>query len=192
MSIFRRLSTFKKKKMEDSPANGNYANGNYANGHGMSNGNGMSNSNGTSKPKDEASQTAAPPAQASKPTHENERTANRADVESTFQQFGQLIHASRRPLPTQSGDGAYLDHEAPTGLVQDLKTLGFKDYKTLTDVIKSKASGELLDDKTYVMERVIQVRSSSTSLLCAERDCVVGCGTSIAFQNTSRLDQPVH
>ena len=157
MSVFRRLSTFnKKKKTEESPVNGSQTNG-YTNGS-YTNGNGMSNGKGTHKNK--APQAAISPVQESEPTHQHDHTASRADVESAFQQFGQLIHASRRPLPTQSGDGAYLDHEAPSGLIQDLKTLGFKDYKTLTEVIKSKASGELLDDKTYVMERVIQVRSS--------------------------------
>jgi len=39
----------------------------------------------------------------------------------------------------------------------DLKNLGFKDLKTLREVIESKAKGELVDDKTYIMERVIQV-----------------------------------
>ena len=165
MSIFRRLSTFnKKKKAEDSPVNGDYTNGSYTNGK-HSNGGAMINGNGASKPNGEASLRAVSPVQESKPTHDNEPTANRADVESTFQQFGQLIHASRRPLPTQTGDGAYLDHDAPSGLLQDLKTLGFKDYKTLTEVIQSKASGGLVDDKTYVMERVIQVRLSSIHIV---------------------------
>ena len=151
MSLLRRISTFgKKKKSEETPVNGNYANGN---GHT----NGMVNGNGAAKGKSELPQRPVSPVQESKPTHEHERTANRADVESTFQQFGQLVHASRRPLPTQSGDGAYLDHETHSGFMQDLKALGFKDYKTLTDVIKTKASGGLQDDKTYIMERVIQV-----------------------------------
>ena len=47
--------------------------------------------------------------------------ASRADVESSFTEFAQLIHASLRPLPTQTGDGAYLDHAEPTGLFADIK-----------------------------------------------------------------------
>lgn len=31
----------------------------------------------------------------------------RKDVEEMFQEFAQLIHASRRPLPNQNGDGTY-------------------------------------------------------------------------------------
>ena len=87
-----------------------------------------------------------------------DHSAGRAEVASTFEQYAQLIHASRRPLPTQSGDGAYLDHDIPSGLMDDLKHLGFKDIGTLMGVMKTKASGELADDKTYLMERAIQVR----------------------------------
>lgn len=85
-----------------------------------------------------------------------DHSASRSDVESSFQQFAQLIHAARRPLPTQAGDGAYLDHTEPTGLMQDLKTLGFKDVGTLMNVMKGKATGELQDDKTYLMEHLMQ------------------------------------
>ena len=86
-----------------------------------------------------------------------DHSASRSDVESSFAQFAQLIHASRRPLPTQSGDGAYLDHKEPSGLISDIKALGFKDAHTLMDVMKNKATGALQDDKTYLMEKTIQV-----------------------------------
>lgn len=86
-----------------------------------------------------------------------DHSASRADVESSFNKFAQLIHASRRPLPTQSGDGAYLERTEPTGLVQDLKSIGFRDVNTLIELMKSKTSGNLQDDKTYLMERIIQV-----------------------------------
>ena len=89
-------------------------------------------------------------------------------MESSFEQFAQLIHAARRPLPTQSGDGAYLDHAEPSGFLQDVKALGFKDAKTLMEVMKSKATGELQDDKTYIMERTIQVIRGRMPTLCAD------------------------
>lgn len=85
-----------------------------------------------------------------------DHSASRSDVESSFAQFAQLIHASRRPLPTQSGDGAYLDHKEPSGLLSDVRALGFKDVHTLMDVMKNKATGALQDDKTYLMEKTIQ------------------------------------
>lgn len=86
-----------------------------------------------------------------------DHSASRADVESSFSKFAQLVHASRRPLPTQSGDGAYLEHTEPTGLLQDLKSIGFRDVETLMELMKQKTSGKLQDDKTYLMERIIQV-----------------------------------
>ena len=96
-----------------------------------------------------------------------DHSASRGDVESTFAQFAQLIHASQRPLPTQSGDGAYLEHKEPSGLMSDMKALGFKDVHTLMDVMKNKATGALQDDKTYLMEKTIQVSSiQQMMLLC--------------------------
>jgi len=81
----------------------------------------------------------------------------REEVQSSFQQYAQLIHAAQRPLPTQSGDGSYLEEDVPSGMMQDLKSLGFQDVKTLMAVMKTKATGALADDKTYLMERVIQL-----------------------------------
>ena len=97
------------------------------------------------------------PNKASKKTETPDHTASRGDVESSFDQFASLIHAARRPLPSQSGDGAYLDHAEPSGLMQDIKSMGFKDAKTLMEVMRTKATGDLQDDKTYIMERTIQV-----------------------------------
>ena len=42
-------------------------------------------------------------------------------------------------------------------MMSDIKAMGFKDVHTLIDVMKNKASGELQDDKTYLMEHTIQV-----------------------------------
>ena len=88
-----------------------------------------------------------------------DHSVGRQDVENSFSKYAALIHASRRPLPNQSGDGQYLDHTASGSLWGDLRTLGFKDVKTLMAVMQDKASGGLQDDKTYMMEHVIQVRT---------------------------------
>jgi len=52
-----------------------------------------------------------------------------------------------------------LKQDVSSGMMQDLKSLGFKDVKTLMAVMKIKVIGELADDKTYLMERVIQLIS---------------------------------
>lgn len=91
-------------------------------------------------------------------SNEESHTVKRSEVVAVFDKYAQAIHASREPLPNQSGDGTYLKHDQSSGLFNDIKTLGFRDVNTVKDLIKSKASGELVDDKTYLMERIIQVR----------------------------------
>lgn len=72
----------------------------------------------------------------------------RAEVVATFEKFAQAIHASREPLPNQTGDGTYLKHDKSSGLIADMKTLGLGDLNTVKDLVMNKASGELIDDKT--------------------------------------------
>ncbi|PWW77608.1 heme peroxidase [Tuber magnatum] len=123
--------------------------------------NGCSNgaSNGVSKAKTSKSAARAkPPPPVAKPT--------RAAVDNTFEQFANLLHASNRPLPNRSGDGK--DQRPPevkqTGVLTDINTLrraGFfwESVGTLWDVLKGKVKGGLVDDKTMIMERVIQLTS---------------------------------
>lgn len=128
--------------------------------NGTTNGiNGPSNGAATDKPKmDKRSSSFMPHKAPQKTKRENmDHTASRADVEASFTQFAQLIHASKVPLPTQTGDGGLVDHAEPSGLLADIKAMGFKDAKTLMNVMKTKATGELQDDKTYLMEQTIQV-----------------------------------
>ena len=139
----RRFSTvFKKKEDSKSKANG------------------QSNGNVNEKRQSKSIPTYSPP----EPEPEDHSKA-RNEVTAIFEKCSQVIHASRRPLPTQSGDGTYLEHghDHSTSLFQDLRSLGFKDYGTLMDVIKNKASGELIDDKTMLMERIIQLVSGLPS-----------------------------
>jgi linoleate 10R-lipoxygenase len=136
--MLRRISTFRSSRKEKE--NGVKVNGvNGTNGTPKANG-GKALTNGTAAVHEE--------------THHEEHHDPHA--QSLLEQYAQLVHASMRPLPTQSGDGAYLDHEVPSGLFSDIKSLGFKDVKTLMQVMQNK--GKLQDDKTYLMERVIQVR----------------------------------
>lgn len=100
---------------------------------------------------------AAQPTRKSASHEEKHQTVNRAEVVAVFEKYAQAIHASREPLPNQTGDGTYLKHDQSSGLFNDIKTLGFRDLNTVKDLIKNKATGELIDDKTYLMERIIQV-----------------------------------
>ena len=173
--MLKRLSTFRRKRDSEEPranaANGTHA-ANGVNGNGVANGtngvngaNGTNGTNGTNGASKAAKPTkrfslAAPKRQATGPV-EPDHSVTRGDIDNSFEQFAQLVHASRRPLPTQTGDASYIEHEVPSSLFQDIKSLGFKDVKTLTEVLQSKASGALADDKTMLMERIIQVPYTS-------------------------------
>lgn len=70
-------------------------------------------------------------------------SVTQGDVQSNFEKFAHLLHASNRPLPTQSGDGAYLEEGQPSSFLKDIRTFGYKDYNTMMQVMKGKATGEL-------------------------------------------------
>ena len=142
MSLFRRLTSFSKKKNTDN-----------VNGKGNSYTNGTKSTSTTNNTNVSQKETV--------PEKESDEAAGhavtRADVESTFEQFAQLIHAARRPLPNQSGDGAYLEHDEPTGFWSDMRSLGIKDVKTVRHIMEDKASGKLQDDRKMHMEEIMQV-----------------------------------
>lgn len=77
----------------------------------------------------------------------NSAPETRQDVENMFTEFAQLIHAARRPLPAQSGDGSYLEHEEPTGFWNNMRHLGLKDLNTVRNILADKASGKPQDDR---------------------------------------------
>ncbi|KAK7510648.1 fatty acid oxygenase [Phyllosticta citriasiana] len=113
--------------------------------------------NGYSR-KDSAHPTSPDERPSPKDSHSD--ASSNEESNSLFTQFATVLHASQRPLPTQTGDGSYVQKESPAGLMDNLKSLGIKDYKTLRDALTNKAKKELLDDKTYLMERVIQLVSA--------------------------------
>jgi len=45
-------------------------------------------------------------------------------------------------------------------MFQELRSSGFKDVKTLKEVRENMALCEMVDDKTYLMERVIRLVSA--------------------------------
>jgi Animal haem peroxidase len=80
----------------------------------------------------------------------------RADVEAAFARISTLFHASFRPLPIQTGDNTYLpDTRAKPGLLSELKHLNIRNAQTLKDILIGGLKGSHVDDRTYIMERVI-------------------------------------
>ena len=149
MALFRRLTSFNKSKKpsEEGKANG------------------ISNGTSSTKPvqqfttakSNNATNGYAPVAVKHEEPKEDVHAATRADVTSTFEQYAQLIHASRRPLPNQSGDGAYLEKDEPSGFWADMRSLGIKDLKTIRHIMEDKASGKSQDDRKMHMEEIMQV-----------------------------------
>jgi hypothetical protein len=59
--------------------------------------------------------------------------ANRQGIDDVLRSFGELMTASRRPLPTQNGDGTYNTAKKQTGLRKDLKVIKLKgEYRSNT------------------------------------------------------------
>lgn len=78
-------------------------------------------------------------------------------LESALAQASQAIRASLRPTPTQTGDGSYIDKiSSETGVWNDLCKFDLNGVETMIDLTKNAASKQPVDDKTYLMERVIQ------------------------------------
>ncbi|KAK5321703.1 hypothetical protein LTR93_005941 [Exophiala xenobiotica] len=166
MPLLRRFSSsFKKHKA--SPNNKNSANGNLTPvdeaGAPKQNGTqaGSSVAQSLEKTKDvhwnSSYNPPSPPAAQEPVARDASGPATRKDVENIFQQFAQLLHASQRPLPTQSGDGQYLDEAKSSGFLADLKSLGLKDVKTVTHMLEDKASGKAQDDRKLHMEEIMQL-----------------------------------
>lgn len=77
--------------------------------------------------------------------------------ESSFAKIEKVVSSSLRSLPTETGDGTYVKGSTMTGLAKDLGHFGLKDVETLAEVAKNAVTGDPVDDREYIMERVIQV-----------------------------------
>ncbi|EMC96034.1 hypothetical protein BAUCODRAFT_34798 [Baudoinia panamericana UAMH 10762] len=125
--------------------NGTAANGTTTNGYGAA-------TNGQPAYVPQKSATEAQGRYPDPPNHGEQRQTVGADLEA----FTGLISHMMRPMPEQMGDGTYAKHEeAHSSLFSELSSLGIKDYKTLADYV-SAGTGPV-DDKTMLMERVIQL-----------------------------------
>ena len=86
-----------------------------------------------------------------------EQLSLRKQIESTLTSISGVVKSSLRPIPTQTGDGSYINPPASKGLLQDLRKMDTKDAETLVEVLGGKVSGKPTNDRTYLTERVIQV-----------------------------------
>jgi hypothetical protein len=83
---------------------------------------------------------------------------SRADFLSAITQIGNAINASFRHVPTQTGDYTSLSHgEAKSSVLSEVKYLSVRNVQTLKDMLVEGLEGGFVDDRTYIMERVIQL-----------------------------------
>ena len=94
-------------------------------------------------------------------TLEQRQEPLRKDIESVFNSIANVVKASLRPLPTETGDGTYIEDETHSSLLKDLSTIDSRDALTVAEMLKEKVTREPTDDKKYHMERVITVCSRS-------------------------------
>ncbi|CZS85543.1 unnamed protein product [Fusarium graminearum] len=112
--------------------------------------NGAVASNGYGKEKSPSSASSSQKNEVPAPPHNKS--------EGLVKSIKKLRLASKRPLPTEMGDGSYRQVATRPGLKQDVRRLRGKDLKTLLEIISSKLKGEMQqDDKTMIMERTIQL-----------------------------------
>ena len=152
--MLRRFSTtFKKSSKGDKPEKADRE----------SKPNGTTHTNGAGPATNNSSKRQSKVPAPRRASSDSGNSAESEDTAAVFEKFAQVLHASSRPIPHQGGEAAYLEKEHPSGFFSDLKSLGLKDFSSLKDVIKTKINGELTDDKTMIMERVIQIVSSLPS-----------------------------
>lgn len=99
------------------------------------------------------------------PSDGPDHSVNREGFASTLNKYAQSITFSARPMPTETGDGAYITEPEQTGLWDDLKAMRIKDFDTLDMTLKQELSStKLTDDRSMLMERTIQVTYSLREL----------------------------
>ncbi|KAF1811212.1 hypothetical protein P152DRAFT_64982 [Eremomyces bilateralis CBS 781.70] len=89
----------------------------------------------------------------------------RSSIDTNFKKFAELMSNIRKPVPDQTGNGSHLKLQDDTPAIvkkvtdnlSDLSHLGIQDITTLLEAFSHTKNGELVDDKSYFMERLIQV-----------------------------------
>ena len=83
----------------------------------------------------------------------------RKDVVTAFESVAGVIKAATAPLPTQTGDGSAVVSEKASGFLKDIVHLHPRDVITVLQLAKDAATGNPINDKTFLMERLIQLTS---------------------------------
>ena len=134
----------------DTPtANGTSTNGEYSNGVASDEDTTNGVADGTNKQKRRSlpfnrTKTGASSKYPDPPDH----NSSRLDIEGSLHSLWNLVDHSMRPVPT-AGDGTYDQEDVHPSKLQELRTIGFKDVKTLRD--QFMAGTGPIDDKTMLV-----------------------------------------
>ncbi|OJD23853.1 hypothetical protein ACJ73_04793 [Blastomyces percursus] len=74
------------------------------------------------------------------------RRVGREEIENSFAKYAEF-----------NGHHFHMKKDVASTKLQEVKWMGWKGVRTLLAVVKSKASGKPIDDKEYLMERIIQL-----------------------------------
>ena len=78
---------------------------------------------------------------------------SREDVHSAVQSLIGVVSHSLRGLPGQNDDGTYDEEEVHPSMWKELRSLGFKDVKTLKDQLETGTNP--IDDKTMLVSHTM-------------------------------------
>jgi len=92
-------------------------------------------------------------------TPPEQHVSQREKVAAAFESVSGLIKAAAAPLPTQTGDGSLIKNPKPTGLLHDIVHMHPKDIITLGELAKEAITGDPVNDKTFLMERLVKLVS---------------------------------
>jgi hypothetical protein len=90
-------------------------------------------------------------------------------IGASIQSLGKLLHASREPLPTETGDGSQLpeeEHIAGLGekfatAIRDATTAGWGGITNVIKAAEGMHDGGNIDDKKYLMEYLPMMLSAT-------------------------------
>lgn len=80
----------------------------------------------------------------------------REQVADAFEGAESVIKAATSPLPTQTGDGSYVQTTKTTGLLKDVTKLHPGDVRTIA---KTALTVSPIDDSSFLLERLVKLSS---------------------------------
>lgn len=86
-----------------------------------------------------------------------EQKGFRNNVDTAFASVSSVLKASFAPMPMYPNAPSNDTLVKPTGLLADLRQMGFGDMETLTETVKASVTGDPEDDNKLLMEHIIQL-----------------------------------